>query len=84
MASDRITIRVPKNLGNRLHGRSKTSGKTPSDIVRMALETYLDAGTGGASAFDAAEAAGLIGCVRGLPKDLSTNRRYFEGFGKEK
>jgi metal-responsive CopG/Arc/MetJ family transcriptional regulator len=84
MASDRITIRVPKSLGHRLHGRSRTTGKTPSDIVRVALETYLDADTGGGSAFDAASAAGLIGCASGLPKDLSTKNRHFEGFGKEK
>jgi hypothetical protein len=36
------------------------------------------------SACDLAVAAGLIGCARGLPRDLSTNKRYFAGFGKSK
>jgi hypothetical protein len=31
-----------------------------------------------------AEAAGLIGCLRRAPKDLSTNQRHLEGFGKRK
>jgi hypothetical protein len=30
------------------------------------------------------DAAGLIGCVKGAPKDLSTNKQYFAGFGKSK
>jgi hypothetical protein len=84
MASDRITIRVPRSLGNRLHGRSRDSGKTPSDIVRLALETYLDTEGAIGSAFDSATAAGMIGCARGLPSDLSTGRRHFDGFGKQK
>ena len=84
MAWDRITIRVPRSLGTRLHGRSRNSGKTPSDIVRLALETYLDAEGDVGSAFDSATAAGLIGCARGLPSDLSSSRRHFEGFGERK
>jgi hypothetical protein len=31
-----------------------------------------------------AEAAGLIGAARNLPKDLSTNPCHFKGFGKGK
>jgi predicted DNA-binding protein len=84
MASDRITIRVPKTLGKQLHGRSRESGETPSTIVRLALEAYLNACGSSASAFDVAAAAGLIGCANGLSKDLSTNRRHMEGFGKRK
>lgn len=34
------------------------------------------------TAYDAALAAGVIGCERGGPKDLSTNPVYFEGFGE--
>jgi predicted DNA-binding protein len=81
MVSQRITVRVPVPLGSRLRDRSRVKGQTPSDLVRVALENYLEEeGTG--SAYEAAEAAGLIGCVRRAPKDLSTNRRHFEGFGE--
>lgn len=84
MASQRLTVRVPRTLGNRLRDRSRANGQTPSEIVRNALETYLKAENSAGSAFDLAVAAGLIGFVKRSPRDLSTNRRYFEGFGKRK
>jgi hypothetical protein len=83
-ASHRITVRVSKNLGTLLRDRSRAKGQTPSHLVRIALETYLGRGGSPGSAYELAEEAGLIGCVRRAPKDLSTNRRHFEGFGKSK
>jgi hypothetical protein len=53
-------------------------------LVRVALENYLGAAGGRRSAYELAEEAGLIACVRRAPKDLSTHRRHFEGFGKSK
>lgn len=84
MKSSRITIRVPKALGEQLHHRSRAIGQTPSEIVRTALETYLGNDGHVASAFEVAQRAGLIGCVTDAPEDLSTNRRHFDGFGKQK
>jgi hypothetical protein len=84
MASQRITVRVPKTLGTLLRNRSRAKGQTPSDLVRVALETYLGRGEKSRSAYELAEEAGLIGCVRRAPKDLSTNPRFFDGFGKRK
>jgi metal-responsive CopG/Arc/MetJ family transcriptional regulator len=82
MASQRITIRVPGDLGERLRQTSRVKGQTTSELVRVALENYLGQKSKRGSAYEAAKAAGLIGCVHGGPKDLSTNRRHFEGFGK--
>jgi metal-responsive CopG/Arc/MetJ family transcriptional regulator len=84
MASQRITVRVPKTLGELLRDRSRAKGQTPSDLVRVALETYLGRESSPRSAYDLAQEAGLIGCARSAPKDLSSNRRHFEGFGKGK
>lgn len=84
MVSHRITVRVPKKLGGLLQDRSRATGQTPSSLVRVALETYLGRGSSSHSAYELAEEAGLIGCVRRAPKDLSTNRRHFEGFGKNR
>jgi metal-responsive CopG/Arc/MetJ family transcriptional regulator len=84
MASQRITVRVPKTLGALLRDRSRAKGQTPSDLVRVALETYLGRGSESHSAYEVAEKAGLIGCVRHAAKDLSFNRRHFEGFGRDK
>ena len=82
MASNRITVRVSKALGELLRNRSRRRGETPSELVRVALESYLGKGSGETSAYESARAAGLIGCVRRAPADLSTGRRHFDGFGK--
>lgn len=84
MASNRITVRVPKQLEALLRHRSRTRGQTPSDVVRDALETYLGRGRNSLSAYELARDAGVIGCANRKPKDLSTNRGHFEGFGKKK
>jgi hypothetical protein len=83
MFSDRIAVRFSTSLGNRLRARCRASGKAPSTIVRLALEAYLGANRSSKSAFEAAVAAGVIGCTSGLPKNLSANRPRFEGFGKQ-
>jgi predicted DNA-binding protein len=92
MGSERITIRIPQELGGRLRHRSRIKGQTESDLVREALETYLGHSNGERSAFELAEEAGLIGFVRpgrGSPvrspaKDLSTNPRHLKGFGRDR
>ena len=84
MALDRITIRVPGELGHRLRKRSRMKGQPESELVREALETYFGQSAEERPVYELAEEAGLIGCVRRAPKDLSTNRRHLEGFGKGK
>jgi predicted DNA-binding protein len=88
MASDRITIRIPEMLGRRLRHRSRMKGQPESVLIREALETYLGQTSEARPAYELAEEAGLIGFIergaKSLPKDLSTNRRYLEGFGKSK
>jgi len=88
MASDRITIRIPETLGQRLRHRSRMRGQPESALVREALETYLGQTPEPRPAYELAEEAGLIGCIGRGPKspakDLSTNPRHFEGFGKDK
>jgi Arc/MetJ-type ribon-helix-helix transcriptional regulator len=84
MASQRITVRIPAPLNVRLREQSRAEGQSPSDVVRVALETYLKGRAKPRTAYDAAKAAGVIGCMRGGPKDLSTNPKHFEGFGSRK
>lgn len=57
-------------------------GLPESELVRDALESYLGQAPAARSAYDLAREAGLIGCVRGAPRDLSTNPKHFKGFGK--
>jgi metal-responsive CopG/Arc/MetJ family transcriptional regulator len=82
MSSHRITIRIPEALGQRLSSRSRIDGQTQSELVRKALENYLGQSRVERSAYELAQEAGLIGSVKRAPKDLSTNRRYFDGFGR--
>ena len=84
MATQRFTVRVPKDLGSRLRRTSRDKGRTPSELIRLAVENYLEEEPVRGSAYEAAKAAGLIGCVSHGPKDLSTNRRHYEGFGKSR
>ncbi len=84
MTSTRITIRVSEAIEKRLRSRSRIQGQTESELVREALESYLAKSDGDRPAYELAEEAGLIGCIPRAPRDLSTNRRHFEGFGKSK
>jgi predicted DNA-binding protein len=84
MSSHRITIRIPEGLGQRLSSRSRIKGQTESELVREAMENYLGQSKEERSAYELAQEAGLIGSVKRAPKDLSTNRRHLEGFGKRK
>jgi predicted DNA-binding protein len=84
MASNRITVRVPQALTARMRNRSRAKGATESELVREALENYLGHPGEDRSAYDLAQEAGIIGSARNAPKDLSTNPRYFKGFGRGK
>ncbi len=84
MASNRITVRIPESLSNRLRSRSRMRGQSESDLVREALEKYLERPLTQRSAYELAQEAGLIGAAKNLPSDLSTNPRHLAGFGKSK
>src|SRR5438132_8871404 len=82
MASDRITVRVPRTLTARLRSRSRAKGTTESELVREALENYLGHSAEERSAYELAEEAGIIGCLRAAPRNLSTNTRHLRGLPK--
>src|SRR5690242_21756769 len=82
MASQRISVRVPPGTARRLKERSRATGARESEMVREALEEYLSKNGKEQTAYDLAMKAGLIGCAPGLPRDLSTSKRYFKGFGR--
>ncbi len=81
MKDQRITIRISPETRRRLRGAALRSGKRESDILRDAVEMRLAAEPGTVSAYEVAVKAGLIGAVKGRRRDLSTNRKYFDGFG---
>ncbi len=48
--------------------------------MRDALELYLSTKHSEETTFDLLREAGLIGCVNGAPRDLSTNKKILQGF----
>lgn len=87
MSSGRITIRIPDTLGERLRHRSRMKGQPESELVREALENYLGQPSEARAAYELADEAGLVGCIprdAKIPRDLSTNPRHMQGFGKRK
>ena len=83
MASQRITVRIPASLGKQLRRKASLRGRPESELVREALEKYLTDPAAPKTVFERARAAGIIGCAKGAPPDLSTNPKYFEGFGED-
>lgn len=81
MKEQRLTVRLTAELRQRLRAAARRSGTRESDLVRQAVERQL-AAEEPPTADELAKKAGLIGAVRGTARDLSTNRRHFEGFGE--
>jgi predicted DNA-binding protein len=82
MKDSRITIRVSSDLRRRLKAAARQSGKCESDIVRGVVEKTFAVENPSTTAYERVKRAGLIGIVRNADRDLSTNPRYFDGFGK--
>lgn len=76
-----ICLKVEEALEVRLTAAARSSGKSRSEVARAALEAFLD----GQDAIQRGSclelAADLAGCLEG-PGDLSTNKKYLEGFGE--
>jgi hypothetical protein len=84
MASRRLSVRIEPRLQSDLRRRAALAQKSESEVVREALATYLATTPEGASAYDLALQAGIIGCARAGPRDLSTNPEHFKGFGDKR
>lgn len=82
MNNSRITIRLDEATERRLREEAAAAGKNESDLVREALAAYFARPGRRATALEVARRAGVIGCAKGLPPDLSTNKDHLEGFGR--
>ena len=83
MADFRISVRITDQLRQRLEEEASLNGKSASDIVREALHLYFTTRPARETFYDLARRIGIIGCVKNAPPDLSTNRKYFAGFGRK-
>ncbi len=82
MDSTKLSVRLDPETERRLRQEARDSGKNESEVVREALAAYFARRRKDKSALELAQLAGIIGCAKGLPPDLSTNKEHFEGFGQ--
>jgi predicted DNA-binding protein len=82
MASDRITVRLPSELQRALKALVRATGKTESEIIRVAIEDCCRKYQDEPSCYDVARRMGIIGIIEDAPSDLSTNPKHMEGFGR--
>ena len=80
---ERINVRVDERLKQELEAEARERGVSPSDIVRQALEEHMRQRTPYTNCRDLAERLGVLGSAKGLPRDLSTNPKHLEGFGRD-
>lgn len=81
MKDQRVTVRFSPEVRRRLQALARRAGRRESDLVRDAVERQLAAEENPVTAYDLAKKAGLIGAAKGKVRDLSTNLKYFDGFG---
>lgn len=81
MKDDRITVRFSVETRRRLRAAARRGGRRESDLVRDAVEAQLAIEDRAPTAYEHAKRAGLIGAAKGKVRDLSTNPKYFDGFG---
>lgn len=83
MGSARLSVRVDAKIRRKLDALVRTSGRSESEVVRLALESLTVHEPAALSCYDVALAAGLIGAAKRLPRDLSTNPKHMEGMGAD-
>lgn len=77
-----ISLKLPDWLLDRLEAAARERGTTKSSLVRECLEQSLDArpARGKPTCYDLA--SDLAGSLKGLPRDLASNPKYMDGFGR--
>lgn len=79
-----ITVRLPETLVAAIEAEARTRKISKSDVVRERLERAPVAATEpSAPSYDIAD---LIGCVDGLPADLSARKKHYLrlGYGRKR
>ncbi len=78
-----LSVKLPESLAEWLIEESRVKRRSRSELVREALEARRRGGQDGETK-PLTMAAALLSCGEGFdgPRDLSTNPKYFNGFGK--
>lgn len=78
---DAVSLKIPETLNNALERQARELGLRKSQLMRKALEDFVQAqqGTTKTSLLD--QISDLAGTVEG-PADLSRNPKYLHGYGE--
>jgi Arc/MetJ-type ribon-helix-helix transcriptional regulator len=84
MATDgRMTIRLSKKHRATLQRLAKQRAQSASDVVRDAIDKLAEIEVPIRSCYDLLKKTKAIGIMKHGPKDLSTNPKHLEGFGRD-
>ena len=82
IAMNTISLKLPDKLLELLESESRLRRTTKSALVRESLEKTLMGRSRGNKTNCYDLASDLAGSVKGLPRDLATNAKHMEGFGR--
>ena len=75
-----VTVKLPPDLAAQLATDARHKRVSKSALIRASLErTYARGKAGRTTLYERTKH--LAGAVKGLPTDLSTNKKHMEGFG---
>jgi ABC-type amino acid transport substrate-binding protein len=78
-----LTVKISAALEREITRAARRQRISKSELARRAMLQYVSRSEAPAGARSAADLAGhLIGSIRGLPRDLSTNPRYLDDYGR--
>jgi hypothetical protein len=76
-----VSLKLPRALDAKLTAAAKRRRTTKSEVVRQALDSFLNGQKPRKKGSFLEVAGDIIGCIEG-PGDLSTNPEYMRDFGK--
>ena len=76
-----ISLKLSESLDKQICWEARRRGTTKSKVVRSAIESFIKQRHAKVKGSWLELAGDLIGSVEG-PPDLSTNKKYMEGFGQ--
>jgi Arc/MetJ-type ribon-helix-helix transcriptional regulator len=82
MANAKISVRLDEETQRLLDQETRGTGRSGSEVVRDALKAYLKDKSGEPTCLELARRHRLLSRGKRLPRDLSTNRKHMEGFGR--
>ena len=72
-----LSIRLPEGLAQWLTQRAEQSGRSQSEVIRELLEREQKS-----KQKSIGEALAALGTFKGIHSDVSTNKKYMEGYGE--